>query len=82
MRVEPGEGKVITSVTLGRVRGKVLKKYRRAKGGPNRLDIDETPTLLAKIMPTVLRKGHAPIVTTDRVLDRRTGQGGRTFLGA
>lgn len=33
------------------------KKYRRSKGGPNRLDVNETPTLLAKIMPTVLRRG-------------------------
>ena len=58
------------------------KKYRRSKGGPNRLDVNETPTLLAKIMPTVLRRGDTSIVTTDRSLDRRTGQGGRTFLGA
>jgi hypothetical protein len=43
---------------LGRVRGKELKKYWRAKRGPNRLDINETPTLLAKIMPTVLCRGH------------------------
>jgi hypothetical protein len=81
--VEPG-GKVIMSAPLGRVRGKRLKKYRRAKRGPNRLDIDETPTLLAKIMPTVLCRGHTHIVRTNHTLDRRTVQGGleRTFLGA
>jgi hypothetical protein len=48
------------------------KKYRRAKGGPNRLDVDETPTLLAKIMPTVLRGGDTH--TSSRLTTFWTGE--------
>lgn len=59
-----------------------MKTYRFAKGMPNRLDSDHIPMLLAEIMPTILRRGSAHIVTTDRVMDRQTSKGGRTFLGA